>query len=361
LARAKLRGMSETLATLPQPSSNENVPFEQQIFLRSPFGILPTAGILVVLFFGSFVLIATLEGVPIFNLAAYELGISPVAWSALTLSLLCCTALAMQRYARNWEAADRTSYADILTGGVQSALTVTSMAARGARLGRATLIGIIVGLIISAIVRYSEIRQGHVLHWGAMTWFAVASIFVSILFARGVEQSRAGNRAYGDVLKAELKIDLLRTDTLAVLGRSAARSALIWFVVSAVACLFFISGDLNWLTVGLIAACAAMGIGMFASIMLRIHRQIVSAKNAELERIRSQIDVLRPVIPDDYQAAARLQGLLAYEKRITEAHEWPFDQSTLVRLGASAFILIVPWLGRAAAEYLIDHFGHIAG
>ena len=61
------------------------------------------------------------------------------------------------------------------------------------------------------------------------------------------------------VLNAELKIDLLRIDQLAVLGRSAARTALIWFVISAIACLFFIGGDLDWLTIALIVCVCGDG------------------------------------------------------------------------------------------------------
>jgi len=353
--------MDESSAALPSNTALADIPFEQQLFERSPFGVLTTVAILFVLLFGSFVAVGVFQGVPIFNREEYQLGISPVAWSALALSLLCCTALAMQRYARTWEARDFASYTNILKGGLASATIVTSLAVPGARLGRATLTGVVIGLIISIIVRYTEIREGHMLHWGAMIWFAVGSTLLSVLFARGVEQSRAGSKSYGEILQAELKIDLLRIDTLAVLGRSAARVALIWFVISAVACLFFVSGDLNWLTIGLIVSCAAMGIGMFAGNMLRIHRQIVAAKHIELERIRRQIDPLREKMHDEHSAATRLPGLLAYEKRIAEAHEWPFDQSTLVRLGASAFILVVPWLGRAGAEYLADHFGRIVG
>jgi flagellar biosynthesis protein FliQ len=353
--------MDESSAVLPSDTALGDIPLEQQFFERSPFGTFTTAAIVFLLLFGSFLAVGVLQGVPMFDSAEYPLVISPVAWSALALSLSCCAALAMQRYARKWEALDFASYANILTGGLASASIVTSIAVRGARLGRATLLGIVIGLLISILVRYTEIREGHLLHWGAMVWFAISSTLLSVLFARGVEQSRAGSKAYGEILKAELKIDLLRIDKLAVLGRSAARVALIWFVVSAVACLFFVSGDLNWLTIGLIVSCAAMGIGMFAGNMLRIHRQIIAAKNVELERIRRQIDPLREKMHDEPGAATRLPGLLAYEKRIADAHEWPFDQSTLVRLGASAFILVVPWIGRAAAEYLIDHFGRIVG
>lgn len=192
----------------------------------------------------------------------------------------------------------------------------------------------------------------------ALVWFVFATTFVVILFSRGVEQTRAGSRVYARLLASELKIDLLRTDTLAVLGRSAARSALIWFVVSAVACLFFVGGDLNWLTVLLIVACAAMGIIHFATVMSRIHKQIMLAKALELEHIRRQIETQRSAMTTDDHAATRLNGLLAYEKRISEAHEWPFDQATLLRVGASSLILTVPRFGQDVAAYVADHLGH---
>ncbi len=180
---------------------------------------------------------------------------------------------------------------------------------------------------------------------------------LTVLFIRGVAQSRAGGRGYSRTLNSELMIDLLRVDTLAVLGRSAARTALIWFIISAVACLFFVGGDLNWLTIVLIVACIVMGVAVFVSIMGRIHRQIVAAKTLELEHIRCQIDTARAAMLDDGHAATRLHGIIAYEKRIADAPEWPFDQTTLVRVGASALILTVPWFGQAIAAYLIEHLG----
>ena len=33
-------------------------------------------------------------------------------------------------------------------------------------------------------------------------------------------------------------------------------------------------------------------------------------------------------------------------------------RSTLVRVGASALILTVPWFGQAVAGYMIDHLAH---
>ncbi|HXC57537.1 MAG TPA: hypothetical protein VNU97_19715 [Rhizomicrobium sp.] len=348
--------MSEAaIAPLPKIST---LPFEQQLYLRSPFGLVPTTLLVFILEFGSFLVIAAVEHIAIFR---DNYAFSGAAWPAVVLSLLCCAALAMQRYARVAEAGEASAYAKILTGGMASALGVTAIAPSEARFLRATLIGAAIGGVISIAIRMSEIREGHPIPPLAMAWYAAVTIFMVVLFARGVEQTRAGDRGYGRTLDAELKIDLLRIDMLAVLGRSAARSSLIWFVISAIACLFFVGGDLNWLTSLLIASCAAMGIGLFVSTMSRIHKQIVAAKAAELEHIRCQIDTMRTRMVEDDHAGARLSGMLAYEKRISEAPEWPFDQTTAVRVAASAFIVTVPWFGQAIAAYVVDHLSHIGG
>jgi hypothetical protein len=335
----------------------DNLPFEQRLYERSPVGTLATTAVVFALMFGGFVVLALLWHVQM--TANSVAGFTALAaWPALVLSLLCCTALAMQRYARLWEMHDMPAYAKILTGGMASASTVTSLAARDLKLRPATIAGIGIGLVLSVIVRLTENGEGHPIPPGPMIWFAFATTFLTVLFARGVAQSRAGSRGYASTLSAELKIDLLRTDTMAVLGRSAARTALVWFIVSAVACLFFVDGDLNFLTILLVVSCVVMGVGVFVSIMSRIHRQIVAAKTAELEHVRCQIDDARARMLQDDHAATRMHGLLAYEKRIEDAHEWPFDQSTLVRVGAYVLIPTIPWFGQALVQYYVDHLAH---
>jgi hypothetical protein len=333
------------------------LPFEQLLFERSPLGTFATATAVFAVMFGGFITVAFVWHIQI--VAPTMGGItSTAAWPAMVLSLLCATALAMQRYSRLWEQRDASAYAKVLTGGMVSAKEVTSFAPRDINLWPATVVGIVVGLILSAIVRATEIGEGHQMPLGALLWFAAATIFLTVLFARGAAQTRAGSASQARTLNAELKIDLLRTDTLAVLGRSAARISLIWFVVSAVACLFFIGGDLNWLTVLLIVGCVVMGIGVFVSIMGRIHRKIVVTKTVELEHVRCQIDEARAKMHEDSHAATRLHGLIAYEKRIEDAQEWPFDQSTLVRLSAYVLIPTVPWFGQALVQYYVDHLAH---
>jgi hypothetical protein len=94
---------------------------------------------------------------------------------------------------------------------------------------------------------------------------------------------------------------------------------------------------------------------MFVRPLERVHHKIRAAKACELERVRGEIDQVRLAASADSQAAIRLQGLLAYEARIEAAPEWPFDQTTLFRVGASALILTVPWFGQAVAGYAIEH------
>jgi hypothetical protein len=74
--------------------------------------------------------------------------------------------------------------------------------------------------------------------------------------------------------------------------------------------------------------------------------------------VRDEIHRARQAAADTADAAARLQSLLAYEARIAAAPEWPFDQTTILRVGVSALILTVPWFGQAIAQFAVDHLAH---
>jgi len=326
-----------------------NLVLEQQLYERSPLGYWGTSALVLSVLYGAFLLCAAAEHVRIVD-RHQTFGLSDAAWPALVVSLLCTAALAMQRYVRLADMRDAPAYAQILRGDYAG----VGFPSRRFMV-RATLIGLGVGIVLSILVRLGELREGHVIPPAAMLWYALATTLLSILFARGVTQTRAGDRAWGRLLKERLKIDLLRVDRLAVLGRAASRASLIWFVVGAVACLFFIGGDLSWLTILLIVSTAGMGLGTFLSAMNRIHRQIVAAKSSELEHVRCRIEELRDRLMSDDHAAARLHGLIAYEERIADAPEWPFDQSTLMRVGAYILIPVIPWFGQAIVQYFVDH------
>ncbi|HEX3810587.1 MAG TPA: hypothetical protein VHW02_12915 [Rhizomicrobium sp.] len=350
--------MSETVAESAAAKPPREISyFEQQIFARSPLGVLPTALMLMVILFGSYLLLASLENVATFHWAGNLIAFAPGAWPAFTLSLLVCTILGMQRYARLRERKDFAAYAAILKDGAVGAREATGFVPNDARLIPATLIGVASGCASTAVIFLRDgadiLRSAP----GVFIWFLFIITAVVTLFTRGFELTRRANKDFRRRLDNDVRIDLLRIDALDVLGRSAARTALIWFTICAVICLFFVGGNSSISIVIALAGCAAMGLWIFIHSVHRVHTLIVAAKRTELERVRCEIDNARHQLHSSADAAARTQGLLAYEARIAAAPEWPFDQTTLVRLGASALILTVPWFGQAVAATVVEHMG----
>lgn len=328
--------------------SDRNAYLEQRLFVLSPFNNFWTTLLIFAVLMGSFAVAATLSGVDVIVIDAHGVGISRTARFAVLFSLLITTVLGMQRFSRVRERADFMAHAAVLKGGVADACQVTALTPGNAKLGRATLIGVAVGFLLCwTIVRPTPALQTIATY----AWFCVVTVLISVLFARGVTLTRGAQRDARGNIENRLIVDLLRVDRLSVIGRSAARAALIWFVISAVICLFFIGGGIDPFTIALLLGCAAMGIWIFVATMESVSRRIRAAKSAELEHVRTRIDAARN------DPGERLQGLLAYEARIQAVHEWPFDQTTLVRVFASAFILTLPWFGQAIVQYFVEHLG----
>ncbi len=231
--------------------------------------------------------------------------LSPSARLALLFSLLIATVLGMQRYARVRERADYMAFAAVLKGGLADTRQTTALTPDGVGLHRATALGVVAGLVLCWTVMPAWPPLRNV---ATYIWFATIIMLVSALFVRGVTLTRGGGRAIREMIDNRLVIDLLRIDRLSVIGRSAARGALVWFVISAVVCLFFIGGRIDDFTVALLLSCAAMGVWIFVATMERVHRNIRAAKATELEHLRAQADGLRdkaaadPMPPNVFRA-----------------------------------------------------------
>lgn len=324
---------------------------EQRLYVLSPLGTFATTVAIFAVLTGTFLLAAMSEHVV---LLAGNGHVASPARMAFTLALLLCTALYLQRVTRMRERLDRDAFAAVLKPGALERRNLVQLTPGEARLGRSTLIGVIAGLALSWPMYGASIFAANQVPYATFAWFLAVNTLLIASFVRGVELSRTGSRATAEAIDNDLVVDLLRIDTLSVWGRSAARFALIWFGVSAVGCLFFVDSGLTAFSVSLVASFLALGIWMFVRPMERVHHKIRAAKSAELERIRGEIDQVRPAASIEPNAAIRLQGLLAYETRIAAAPEWPFDQTTLWRVAASALILAVPWFGQALAGYVIE-------
>jgi hypothetical protein len=326
-------------------------PFEQRLFVGSPFGTLTTTLCIFGALASTFLLASALDGHHPLSFVRNELTIADDARGALTISLLVAVSLGLQRYARLKDGADFARYyarlkrdppGVVWSFPLDSSITV------------ATIFGVGFGtLAMFTFIPHPPIRSF------SFAWFFVATNILSSLFARGVALTRIGNRETKRFIDSELDVDLLRIDQLSLVGRSAARTSLIWFSVSAVLCLFFTSDGITLFTVALVLGSVGLGIAIFVATMGHVHRRIREAKEHELERIRLQIEAVRHEAHASADAAQRLQGLIAYEGRIAATPEWPFDQTTAMRVGASALILTVPWFGQAVAGTLVERLGQL--
>jgi hypothetical protein len=341
--------MNSVAATTPA----EDISFEQWIFRKSPVGTAATTAILFVIVVGSYVLIALLSHAPLFDSSSRELHIASYAWPALVLSLLMTTVLGMQRYTRIREQADEPAFHAIAPGASSAASILRPASPK--RMLLANIVGVPAGIVLAL----ATVPSNFPTHYPALfAWNVAINMFLSALFVRGVIMTMQGGRAFARMIEHDLQIDLLHVDKLAVIGRHSARNALIWFTVAAIACLFFVGGGFDTTIIVILVACAGMGLWIFLRPMEHVHRRIRAEKAVELDRLRNEIGRIRDEAARDPSAAARLQGLLAYEARIQAVHEWPFDQTTLVRVAAYVLIPAIPWFGEAFVGDLIQRLAH---
>lgn len=346
--------MSDVLPAALSDTSRGGAYFELLLFIRSPFSFVLTAALIFAVSVASYALTVLLSHQPL--LAATGPGLNHAAWIALTLSLLVTVIPASQHYVRTREAAEIAALAHVLKGGVAEAIAVTQLPPQRARLREATLIGTICASALMLLFYFSGSGDPHTLP--QRMWFAAITGLLIVSLLRGLELTRAGSRVTARVIRDRLEIDLLRIDQLGVFGRAGVRTAAIWFSICAVSFLLLVQSAFSTLAAGLVVLCAGIGMLTFFLTMERVHRRIRAAKHEELEYIRKQIDQVRGAAVHAEGAAQRLQALLAYEARISAVSEWPFDQTTLMRLFASALVLGVPWFGQAVAQYAVEHFAH---
>ena len=341
--------MSDAPALTVETGPSTRINAEQWIYDRSPAGTFLTSAAILVLLAAVFLGAAALDRMPVFDPHGRVAGLGEAAWPAFVLSLLLAVVLGTQRYARQKNEGDEPVFArlfqregplpDFLTPGTRLRLII------------ATVVGLAAGAGLTVISLPRTILG---IHPFVTAWFFAAESLVLILFARGIVMSARSGELFSLSIRRDLHIDLLRIDRLAAIGRYGARIALVWFSVAAVICLFFVGDNMAASTLLTVLGAAGIGIWIFMQPMMQVHKRIRAAKEAELEILRHAIADLRVQVLRDPPAATQLQGLLAYEKRIEDVREWPFDQTTALRLTAYVFIPAIPWFGQAIAQYFVE-------
>ena len=330
--------------------------FEQRLFALSPFNLWLTSALIYLGLIGVYAAANTVDGGSWIHPAAGGYALDERSRIALILALVVCVALAMQRYTRLREHADAPSLPEGRLHEMMNRFAIH----QGLNLRRATVLGLVGGLVLVVSVRAPGVGFNDMpLASARSIWFLAVTLLLAMSFARGVELTRMGASITGRAIKEDLVVDLLHIDRLYSWGRSAGRNSLTWFAVSASACLLFVSQVSPLVAAGLLGACALMGLWSFVSTMHQVHLRIHAAKSEELEHVRREITELRAHPGPEPETSVRLHSLLAYEARIAAVREWPFNQSILARVLGSALILTLPWFGQAVAGILVEHLGRL--
>jgi hypothetical protein len=207
---------------------------EQQLYDASPLGLMGTTAALFVILLGLYAAAAGLDHRPWIVAGKAGPGIDRRAWVAICLSLIVCAALGLQRFSQLADMKDAPVFARDLPPGFSWFPTFSK-----ARLRLCTAIGAVVGGGGMLWFVASGAGGGDV-GLGVGAWTVTVAAVLGVMFFRGVELTRAGTSHSRDVLRAGIVVDLLRIERLYPFGRAAARTATIWFTVSAATLLLLV-------------------------------------------------------------------------------------------------------------------------
>jgi len=324
------------------------VEIEARLFGASPFGTWGTTALIFALCVGVFLLVSALSGYPL--ISATGVSITRLA-PGLVSPLLLATALGANRYADTRYLAELPEFSAVVASGSAHLLGPPSYQHRLLASG----VGAVIGVVVAYLGLSVAVMRGYP---AVYAWQGGLIVVLCMLFTRGAVMTARTWRKLQDVINHALRIDLLHVDKLSVIGRQTARQALIWFSTAAVVCLYFVGGDSGVTTIPILIGCTGLGLWIFFHPMTGVHRRIKIAKSAELDRVRDQIEHASRDEATDPHAAARLPGLIAYEARIQAVREWPFDQSTLIRVASYVLIPAIPWFGEAIVSDALQRLAH---
>jgi hypothetical protein len=160
-----------------------------------------------------------------------------------------------------------------------------------------------------------------------------------------------------------LPVDLLNLKPLFVFGRAALRVSLAWIVGVSIATAMFAlnpgpGGNLGARAFVLPVLCLGIGVSALLLPVRGLHRRIAQRKQEELEHLDAAIHgdlvALKRTQIADRAEELRLADLLAYKTHLEGLREWPFDASTLSRVGLYLLIPVGSWLGGACVERLLN-------
>lgn len=224
-------------------------------------------------------------------------------------------------------------------------------------------LGWIVGPLAMVLINWSgpritAIRQGVPIDPEGAIGLALAALFWTVCFQLFLILLRNAV-AFHRLGANRIEVNLLDVGSLAPLGRIAVRNLLIF--VGAYAMIPLALFQNAQYTLPLIAAVAATvplpTILLFLPVAA-VHRRLVHAKTAELDRIRRALHGDRAALTDsaigDDAEAMSLTNLVLYREMIRQTREWPINTPVAVRLAAYVVIPVLAWIAAAIVENYVN-------
>jgi len=221
---------------------------------------------------------------------------------------------------------------------------------RRRRLVLALVIGVLFGAILSqgAPLRADLVWTGLLAVAGNV---ASAIVLVSIAL-----DAYAATQVYAALLDLPLALDVFALDRMDVFGQQAVRVALVFPAFAAIR-LALRPGPGELLLMGLPIA-VAIGLVMVSLFFLTLwhpHAVMAQLRHRELAAVRDELSRLSTELAAGLSAgrandmsalAAVVTARIAYERRVLDTSEWPFDLETLRNLAVSASLPTAAMLAR---------------
>jgi|GEM_PF-1193174 len=334
--------------------------WETALMRASPLGVWPTAAMIVLSVFATFLFCAWWNDLSLIIDAGDDVTLTGDAWTALCLSLLWGAVFGVAEYSRVANLYDlqglKVSGLGVEDSHIESLAVGPTRATRNKAL-RYGLFGLLAGTVFYNLVYQPNGHPVNPLN-ATLTnyWFIVMTLALFMQIFRSFSYTRGDTISLLRNLDHRLEIDFFDIGKLDGLGRIALRRSLPWLVSSAIVLLLAFGQDASGLFWLLIVVLMMAATFVFAAPMWRVHVLIDKAKNTELQKLRRDIAARRLEfeVSDSADIAARLSALLALEHHLERVREWPLDLSTIVRFCLYLALPLGSWLGGALVERALN-------
>ncbi len=196
------------------------------------------------------------------------------------------------------------------------------------------------------------------LYWMPETvWHWVTMLPIAWLIGWLTQTAFHASASFARMARQPVCFDLLDPRPLAPFTRQGLHTALLWLGFVAILALNLMNRNFGVQVASWMGLAAAVSLASLLLPLLGIRRQLRERKADELDWVRAEIrsdrDALEGRGATASRAAARLSGLLAYEKRVLEVNEWPIDYQARLRFGLYLVIPLGSWLGGAFVERML--------